>query len=59
MVGRMPLPKMKSADPQPRLKIGDVARLVAFLRQQSVPGKAGLTRLGAPPVNIVSTRGQM
>src|SRR5256714_3927267 len=28
MVGRMPLPKMKSADPQPRLKIGDVARLV-------------------------------
>jgi len=24
----MPLPKMKSADPQPRLKIGDVARLV-------------------------------
>jgi len=28
MVGRMPLPKMKSADPQPCLKIGDVARLV-------------------------------
>ena len=28
MVWGMPLPKMKSADPQPRLKIGDVARLV-------------------------------
>ena len=28
MAWRMPLPKMKSADPQPCLKIGDVARLV-------------------------------
>src|SRR5256884_7266643 len=45
MVWRMPVPKMKSADPQPCLKIGDVARLVGVSPSATRSWeKLGLTR---------------